>query len=136
MTHYESPVRHIPYAQQKVYDKLSDLDNIKSLQGKIPEDKIKNLSFDSDHVSFDISGMGTVQLEVVERTPIKCIKFETTKSPIPLTVWIQLVPVTEEECKMKITAGLEVNLFMKGIISKPVQEGLEKISEILSMIQY
>jgi hypothetical protein len=136
MTQYESPVKHIPYAQQRVYNKLSDLNNLESLKGRVPENKVDNLSYDADHVSFNVTGIGNIRLKVLERAPFKCIKFESVESPIPFNAWIQLIEVSEEECKIRITLGLEVNMFMKSIVSKPVKEGLEKIVDILSMIQY
>lgn len=136
MTQYESPVKHIPYAQQRVYNKLSDLNNLESLKGRVPEDKVDNLSYDADHVSFNVTGIGNIRLKVLERAPFKCIKFESVESPIPFNAWIQLIEVAEEECKIRITLGLDVNMFMKSIVSKPVKEGLEKIVDILSMIQY
>lgn len=136
MTQYESPVKHIPYAQQRVYNKLSDLNNLESLKGRVPENKVDNLSYDADHVSFNVTGIGNIRLKVLERAPFKCIKFESVESPIPFNAWIQLIEVAEEECKIRITLGLEVNMFMKSIVSKPVKEGLEKIVDILSMIQY
>jgi hypothetical protein len=136
MTQFESPIKHIPFAQQKVYDKLSDLNNLESLKGRLPEDKISNLKYDTDVVSFDISMLGSIELKVEERTPAKCVKFVSTISPIPLTIWIQIVPVSEEECKIKITTGVDVNPFMKSVISKPINEGLEKFVEVLSLIQY
>lgn len=136
MNKFESSVKNIPFAQQRVYDKLSDLSNLQSVKDRLPEDKISNMTFDADHVSFDAPGMGQIELEVVERTPAKCIKFASIHSPIPFNVWIQLVPVTDNECKIRITAGLEVNAFMKAMVAKPIKEGLEKMVEMLSMIQY
>jgi hypothetical protein len=62
MTQYESPVKHIPYAQQRVYNKLSDLNNLESLKGRVPEDKVDNLSYDADHVSFNVTGVGISDL--------------------------------------------------------------------------
>ncbi|MFQ9997041.1 MAG: SRPBCC family protein, partial [Hoylesella buccalis] len=43
---FESSVREIPYSQQSVYNMLSDLTNIEKVRDKIPEDKIKDLTFD------------------------------------------------------------------------------------------
>ena len=40
------------------------------------------------------------------------------------------------ECKMKLTIGMELNPFMKTMVQKPLQEGLEKMAETLSMINY
>ena len=48
---FESSIREIPYSQQSVYNMLSDLTNIEKVRDKIPEDKIKDLTFDADSIS-------------------------------------------------------------------------------------
>ncbi len=136
MAKFESSIKVIPYAQERVYEKLSDLNNLESVKDKLPEDKVKDLSFDTDTLSFSVSPIGQLTLKVVEREPSNCVKFETVNSPLPFKLWIQLVPQTEEECKMKLTVDVDVNPFMKGMIQKPLQEGLEKIAETLSLIHY
>ena len=136
MTNFESPVRHIPFSEEKVYEKLSNLNNLEAIKDKLPADKVNDFKFDADCVSFNVSGIGNIELEVIERTPYKCIKFASTNSPITFNLWIQIVSISDNECKIRITAGLEVNVFMKSIVSKPVKEGLEKMVDMLSMIPY
>lgn len=136
MTKFESSVKVIPYAQERVFDKLSDLGNLESLKDRIPADKVKNMSFDADTLSFSVDPVGQLTLKIIERERPKCIKLETTDSPLPFNMWIQLVAVSEEECKIKVTIGLEINPFMKAMVQKPLQEGLEKMVDMLSMIQY
>jgi hypothetical protein len=57
-------------------------------------------------------------------------------SPIAFNLWIQLLPLTEETCKMKLTIKAELNPFIKGMVAKPLQEGLEKMADVIQMIQY
>ncbi|MCQ4915703.1 SRPBCC family protein [Bacteroides nordii] len=136
MTKFESTVKVIPYSQERVYEKLSDLSNLEVLKDRLPEDKVKDISFDSDTLSFSVAPVGQLTLKIVEREPSKCIKFETTNSPLPFNLWIQLVATTDEECKLKATIGMELNPFMKAMVQKPLQEGLEKMVDMLAMIQY
>lgn len=136
MTKFESSVKTISASQEAVYEKLSDLNNLEKFKDSIPEDKVKNLSFDSESLSIDVAPVGQITLKIVEKEPCKCIKFATTTSPLPFNLWIQLVPVSENECKMKLTVGLEINPFMKGMVQKPLQEGLEKMAETLALIKY
>ena len=128
MTKFESSVKVIPYSQERVYEKLADLSNLEAIKDRLPEDKVKNMSFDTDTLSFNVDPVGQLTLRIIEREPSKCIKFETTNS--------QLVAVSEEECKLKVTIGLEINPFMKAMVQKPLNEGLEKMADMLSMIQY
>lgn len=136
MTKFESTVKVIPYSQERVYEKLSDLSNLEALKDRLPEDKVKDISFDSDTLSFSVAPVGQLTLKIVEREPSKCIKFETTNSPLPFNLWIQLVATTDEECKLKATIGMELNPFMKAMVQKPLQEGLDKMVDMLAMIQY
>lgn len=136
MTQFESGVKLIPYSQECVYNKISDLSNLESVKDKIPEGKVSDLSFDSDSLSFSIAPAGSVCLRIVDREPHKCVKFETEKSPLPFNLWIQVVPVSDTECKMKLTIKAEINPFIKGMIQKPLQEGLEKMAEMLAHIPY
>ena len=126
MATFESTVRQINYAQQSVYQLLSDLSNI---------DKVKDLTFDTDSIGIN-TPMGAVKLNIVERDEPKCIKFETTESPLPFNFWIQILPVTAQSSKMKLTIKADLNPFIKGMVSKPLQEGIEKIADALQSIKY
>lgn len=136
MSNFESSVKVIPYSQERVYNKLSDLSNLEAIKDRLPQDKVEDLSFDSDTLSFKVAPVGRLTLRIVERDPCKCIKLATTDSPLPFNMWIQLVKITEEECKVKVTIGIEVNPFMKAMIQKPLQEGLEKMVEMLAVVNY
>lgn len=136
MITFESAVKVIPYAQEQVYNKLSDLNNLESFKGSLPEEKVKDLSFDTDTLSFNVTGVGQLTLQIIEREPFSSIKFETTNSPLPFNLTVQLVGTTNEACQLKLVVAMELNPFMKGMIQKPLQEGLEKMAETLTMIQY
>ena len=123
------------YPQKNVYEMLSDLSNIERVRDRIPEDKIKDLTFDRDSVSIS-SPMGPVTLRVVEREEPKCVKFETDQSPVPMTLWIQMLPTSETESKLKVTLKADLPFFMAAMAKKPLEEGVEKIAEALAMIPY
>ena len=95
MTKFESDVKVIPYSQEKVYNKLSDLNNLEAVKDRLPQDKVKDLSFDADTISFNVSPIGQITLKMVEREPYKCVKLESVNSTLHFNMWIQLVPVTE-----------------------------------------
>lgn len=136
MSKFESSIRQINYPQQVVYQGLSNLDNLSKIQDRIPEDKAQDLTFDNDSVSINVPPVGKITMRIIEREEPKTIKFETVQSPLPFNFWIQLLPVTETSCKMKLTLKADLNPFIKGMVSKPLQEGIEKIADVLQMIKY
>ena len=136
MSTFESSIRQIPHSQQSVYSMLSDLGNLERVRSRIPEDKIKDFTFDSDSLSITVNPVGNIKLRIVDRDEPKCIKFETEQSPIPFNFWIQVLPVTTTTSKMKLTIKAELNMFIKSMVKKPLQEGLEKIADTLQIINY
>ena len=51
-------------------------------------------------------------------------------------LWIQLLPTSPYESKMKCTVGADLNFFIKQMAKKPLQEGIEKLADMLAMIPY
>lgn len=131
----ESTIRQIAYPQQAVYDMLSDLSNVDKVKGMIPEDKVKDLTFDADSISI-ATQMGSIRLVIVGREEPKEIKFESQESPLPFNFWIQVLPVTDTTSKMKLTIKADVNPFVGGMVKKPLTEGVERIADALQMIKY
>lgn len=141
MAQYESSIKHIPYSQERVYNKLSDLNNLNSVRDRLDlikdklDGKLEDMTFDSDSLTLKVQGFN-LTLRIIEREPLKCIKFEGDKTPIPLNLWIQILPEGMDNAKMKVTIRAEVNMFMKTMVAKPLQEGVEKLADMLSMIPY
>src|SRR5574344_291364 len=135
-TKFESSVKHVPYPQDAVFRNISDLRNLEKVRDRVPEEKIKDFTFDEDTVSLNVAPIGELKLHIIEREEPKCVKFETAQSPVPFNLWIQILPVTEESCKMKLTLKAELNPFIKGMVSGPLQDGLEKIADALALVRY
>ena len=133
---FESSVKQIPYSQQAVYNNISDLRNLEKVKDRIPEDKINDFTFDEDTVGLNVQPVGELKLRICEREEPKCVKFETVQSPVPFNVWIQILPVDEQNSKMKVTVKAELNPFIKSMIEKPLQEAVEKIADALALVKY
>ena len=136
MSQYESSVKNIPYPQEKVYSKLEDLNNLESLQGKIPEDKVKELTYSRDEATVSVPPIGNLTIRVVDREAPKCIKMEAAGSPIPFQFWIQIIPDGEEASKLRLVTKAEINFMLRAMIEKPLKDGLEKIADALAKINY
>ena len=133
---FESSVKLVPYSQQAVYSNISDLTNLEKVRDRVPEDKVKNFSFDQDTLTIDVAPVGELKLRICDREEPKCVKFETVQSPVPFNVWVQVLPVDENSSKMKVTVKAELNPFIKSMVEKPLQEGVEKIADALAMVDY
>ena len=136
MSKFESSIKQIPYPVENVYRNISDLSNLEKVRDRVPEDKVKDFSFDSESVSVNVAPVGELKLRICEREENKCVKFETVQSPLPFNVWVQVLPVSETTSKMKVTVKADIPFMLKGMVSGPLQDGVEKIADALAMIPY
>ena len=136
MTKFESSVKQIPYPVEDVYRNISDLSNLERVRDRIPQDKLQDFLFDSDSVQVSVSPVGTIKLRICEREENKCVKFETEQSPMPFNLWIQVLPVDSNSSKMKVTVKADIPFMLKGMVSGPLQDGVEKIADALSQIPF
>jgi carbon monoxide dehydrogenase subunit G len=136
MTEFTSEVKTIPSPQEKVYAVLSDMSNLEKVKDRIPEDKITGFSFDGDSCSFSVKPAGRVRFSIIEREPPKTVKLTADQSPVEITLWIQLKETQENETKMKLTVQANLNPFLKPLLSKPLQDGINKVADVLATIPY
>ena len=135
MEQIHSNVQEVGAPQRVVFDVLSNVDNLTRLKERIPEDKQKDVVIGEDSISYK-SPMGMVTLKMVEKEPNKTIKYSTVQSPLPFDMWVQLLPVTGSQCKMRVTVGLNINSFMMAMVKKPLTDAVERIAGLLAQIPY
>lgn len=136
MTEFVSDVKTISHSDAEVFRVLSDMSKLELVKDRIPEDKIKEFTFDADSVSFKVDPIGQVKFLVVEREPNKLVKFKSENLPFDVFLWIQLVGKQETETKMRLTVKADINPFMKGMVTKPMKEAVAKISDMIADLPY
>ena len=139
MTSFESKTVRITHPAEKVFALLSDLSNLERFQGVLNapgNDKLKITGYDRDSLSIEVSPVGTLTFRIVNREPYKTIKFEAENSPLPLNLWIQFVSTGESETTSRITIKPDLKPFIKPMLSKPLQEGVDKMADMLVVLPY
>jgi carbon monoxide dehydrogenase subunit G len=136
MTEFVSQIKQISCGEEQVYSVLSDLSNIEKVKDRIPSHNIKEFEFDSDSCAFSIAPVGKIRFSIVEREPFKTVKFAADKAPVDVFLWIQLKEVAPQDTRLKLTVRADLNPFIKGMVSKPLQDGIDKIADMLAAIPY
>ena len=132
MTKFESSVKQIAYPVEDVYRNISDLSNLERVRDRVPEDKLQDFQFDSDSVQVSVAPVGTIKLRIVEREEPKCIKLEAQGSPVPLNMWIQLLPNGEQACRLRLTIRAELKFFIRQMVDSKLRAGVEQMADILA----
>jgi len=143
---YISNVKVIPHNQQIVFDYLSNFENlsgylnsglIEKITKQVPQIKITNFESDRDSCRFNITGMGLAQIRIVNREPFKTIKVESSGGlPLSFTFWIQLLPASAFETKMRLTLHADLNMMIKMMVGEKLQEGINQLAQTLATLPY
>lgn len=143
---YVSEVKLIDHNQQIVFDYLSNFENlseylnsglIEKITKQIPQVKITNFESDRDSCKFNITGMGVAKIRIVNSEPFKTIKVKSSGGlPVSFTFWIQLLPVTPQQTKMRLTLHVEMSAMIKMMAGNKLEEGINQLAETLSNLPY
>lgn len=136
MAEYTSDIKQIPYSDQEIFSVLSDLRKLDLIKDKIPQDKIQDFSYDQDSCTLNVPPIGKVRFVIVEREANSTIKFETEQLPFKVNLCIQLSPTEVNGTRLELSVKADLNPFLKPMVSKPLQDGLNKIAETLSLLPY
>ena len=154
MAKYESSVKQVNAPVERVYSVISDLERLRPviemaqnnemIKEKLREagqdpaqlEKLKDMNLTSDRVSFPAPMVGEVAVAIIEREENKCIKFETEKSPVDANLWIQVLPVTDNTSKMRVTLKADLNPMMKMILGSKLEKGIDQFADMLCMLPY
>ena len=146
MEKYISDVKLIDHNQQIVFEHLANFENlaeylnsglIEKITKQVPQVKITDFESDRDSCKFNITGMGVAKIRIVNREPFKTIKVESSGGlPLSFTFWVQLLPVTPQQTKMRLTLHADMNMMIKMMAGNRLQEGINQLAETLSKLPY
>ncbi|MDA3846234.1 MAG: hypothetical protein PF505_06795 [Vallitaleaceae bacterium] len=137
MTTYESDIKTISANNEMVFAKLTDLTNLEQFKDKIPADaNISDIECDTESVHLNVSPIGKIGLRIVEKEEFKTIKFAADQSPIEFNIWIQLVPSTDSETKLKATLKAELPAMIKMMMGNKMQDIVNQVATALTKLDY
>ncbi|MBR4275507.1 MAG: SRPBCC family protein [Prevotella sp.] len=161
MTKYESDVKQIAATVEQVYQKLSNLENLRpilenaqdneALKARIEAagqdsshlEKLKDVRLTADSIAIPAPMVGEIALRIIEREENKTVKFETEQSPIQANMWIQVLPTSEvttaegqQGTKMRLTLKADLNPMVKMMVGSKLQDGINKFADMLAMLNY
>ena len=147
---YVSDIKTINWENSIVYHKLSNLEflnimfnpeslaRVKQQMGdKAADMNIQNFVADKDSCSFDMPPIGNIKFHIEERIEPKTIKIASDASTqFQFRLWIQLLPKTSTQCKMRITLHTELNMMMKMMVGKKLEGGINQIADGIAQIPF
>ena len=130
----ESHVGNIPENEEKIFTFLSNFSNIEPL---IPKENLTSWEFHKEGCKLGISGIGEIELKVVEKKPFKLIKLGSgNDSAYAFTLWIQLKQAAEKDTRAKLILQADLNPFLQLVAKNPLQKFVDTLVDQMGKIHY
>jgi len=136
MTEFKSEIKTIPHTDKEIFAVLSDLSKLNLVKDKIPQDKVKDITSDRDSCTLNVSPIGKIRFVVTERNPDSSVKLQAEQLPFKLNLFILLDQISKSDTQLQLKVEADLNPFLKPFVSKPLQQELENIAEMLTSIPY
>ena len=148
-----SEVKYVGAPVARVYSTLANLENLRPLLDRAQNDEslrqrmreagqesalehLHDVELTNDSIAINAPMVGRVSMKVVEREADKCVKFATDQSPIAANIWIQTLPVDDATSKMRVTIDADIPFVLKAMVGSKLKEGINRIADMLAMLNY
>ena len=128
MTKIESKERIIKHSSTTIFKFLSNFNNF---EGLMP-DKVSNWTSTEDSCYFSISGIASLGMRIVEKTPHNFIKMvDDGKVPFSFDFLVDIQENSTNSSTVKLTFNAQLNAMLKMVAVKPLNAFLESLLDHL-----
>ena len=131
MSLIESKTVTINKSDEEIFKFISDFTNFSSIMPP----QVQDLKITQDSCSFSIQGMPTINLKIYERIPFSSVKMKAEDGKLPFTLSCTLKSINETQCIAQFHFEADLNPMMKMMVSKPLVNFLNLLSEKLKEIK-
>lgn len=144
MAKYSSDNITINSPAEKVYEKLSNLDNLQAMLDKVPEDRIpadkremfQNIKLTSDTIEIPNGPMGTLVFRIVERKAPSLVRLKGEGVPINLELVLHVKPLSAETSEAKVDFDIDIPMMLKPMVGGQIQKVANQFGEVLGAINF
>ncbi len=144
MATYNSGEVSLHASAQTVYDKLSNLENLRGLLEKVPADQIPddkrqmfdNITITSDSITVPGGPVGALTFRVKEKKEPSLIKLEGEGAPVVMSLVMHITPDGEEYSRAKVDIDIAIPPMLKPMVNGPLQQMADQFGQVLNAIPF
>ena len=129
---------------ESVYDKLSNLENLRGLLDKVPADQVpedkrqmfENIQITPDTISVPGGPMGNLVFRVAERVAPKLIKLRGEGIPIEMSLALNIEPQTENSSSANVDIDINIPMMLKPMVGGQIQKIADQFGQVLGAIPF
>lgn len=141
---YESAWTPVNAPAQAVYSRFSNLENLSSLlanipAGTVPADKkelIDQIEVTADTLRVPGGPVGAITLRMTRKEEPSLIVLEGENTPVPLSLSLEIRPVSDNSSEVKVAVELEVPAMLAPMVAGPVKKMVEQFATVIQAVPY
>ena len=127
MEKFTSKITRAKCPAQLIYNRFESLEGLSSI---LHHEKIDHVEASRDECQIAVKGIGPIGVKVDGREPFKTLKYTSTNGkPIAFTVWLQLVEVSSQDTRIRLTLHADIPLVLRFMLKKKLQSGLDQAAD-------
>ena len=144
MTTIKSDKAIVSATPEKVFEKLSNLSNLKPLLEQVPKDQIPedkremfdNLKITEDSISIPAGPVGEITLRISYKLPNSLIRLAGEGSPVPMDMQLEIEPSGADQSEVQVAINLEIPAMLKPMVSGPLKKIANQFVNVLGAIKF
>ena len=144
MAKYSSGDVTLQASAESVFDKLSNLENLKDLLKQVPADRIpedkramfENIRITPDTIEVPGGPMGSLTFRVTERVSPSHIRLEGEGIPMRRALVFNVKPKTENSSLANVDIDIDIPAMLKPMIGGQIQKIANQFGDVIGAIPF
>lgn len=144
MTEYKSDIKQVAAPDAAVFERLSNLENLRSFLENVPEDKIpadkreqiKQMELTEDTMSLSGGPTGKVTLRITERKPYSLIVMKPDASPINIGIELRIGAEGDDASTIQVVAVADIPMMLRAMVKGMFNQMVQQVADMLAVIPY
>lgn len=144
MATYKSSKETIAAPAERVYEKLSDLENLRNVIENIPEDRIpadkrgmmEQIKITSDSISLPAGPVGEIRLKTSRLEPYSRIELSGIGTPVPLSLGVHIDSKGDTESEVQVLLDIDIPMMLKPMVGGTLQKMVDQFATVMTAIKF
>lgn len=145
MAEYKSEEVRLHASAETVYEKLSNLEGLKELLGKLDENQIpadkremfEQINITADTITIPGGGpVGQITLRLTDKVAPRLIKLVGEGTPVPVSLVLNIQPETADTCEAQVVFDLAIPAMLKPMVAGPLSKMTAQFAQVLQSIPF
>lgn len=127
-----------------VFDKLSNLENLRGLLDKVPADRIpedkrqmfENIVITPDTIEVPGGPMGNLRFRVTERKAPSLVKLKGEGVPVEMALVLHVEPMTDTSSSANVDLDINIPAMLKPMVGGQIQKIANQFGDVLGAIPF